>query len=108
MIRHPVAFGASGQSRCGLRDALLGQQCLDLLLGLSLALHELFEGGSDFFKSHETRRGVHLTGPLVNSLTSLWRHRYQSRILILQKTVVPTDGAKLMMPNFGSKRNCDG
>ena len=61
LIQHPAAFDASGQSCRGLRDALLGQQCLNLLLGLSLALHELFQGGNNFFKSHETRWGVRLT-----------------------------------------------
>ena len=54
LIRHPAAFGGFGQSRCGLRDVLLGQQCLDLLLGMSLALHKLFEGGSNFFRTYET------------------------------------------------------
>ena len=104
----PPAFDASGLGCRPSVNALLGQQGLDLLLGQPLALYELFKGGGYLFRSYETRRGVRLTGLLGNSLTSFWRHYNQTRILILQKRSFPTNDAKLMMPDFGSKGICDG
>ena len=89
-----------------LRVSLLGQQGFTLLLDLTLALQELYESHGDLLRSQGSccgRRGllVRLAGLLSDPLTSFWMHGYQLSDLFFGDNSVPTDGAKLMMPDFG-------
>ena len=73
--RDPIAPGTSRPWSCGFPVRLLGQQRLDLLLGLTLALKEPSQRYRDFFGCQDGNRlRFRLTGFLRNPLTSLWLH----------------------------------
>ena len=73
--RDPITPGAARSCSRRFSAGLLGQQRLDLLLGLTLALKELGQRCCDFFGCQDgDRLWIRLTGLLCDPLTSLWRH----------------------------------
>ena len=58
--RYPIALGMYQPWSCGFPVRLLGQQRLDLLLGLTLALKEPSQRFCDFFGCQEDRKSTRL------------------------------------------------